>query len=122
MIFQGTQEFLDAKQYKRYGNVTLPTFCRLRSLPGNVDSKEVDSAMTRSKCPSCEYHEFEAVPVTTKTGQKFCLIQCVACGTVVGAVDDVKVTNIIKNADKKLSKFLENLNRKVVTVCTRKNS
>jgi uncharacterized Zn finger protein len=77
--------------------------------------------MAKSKCPSCEYHEFEAVPVTTKTGQKFCLIQCVACGTVVGALDDVKITNVIKNAEKKLSKFLENMNRKVVTVCTRKN-
>jgi uncharacterized Zn finger protein len=78
--------------------------------------------MARSKCPTCEYHEFEAVHITTKTGQKFCLIQCVACGTVVGALDDVKITNVIKNAEKKLSKFLENLNRKVVTVCNRKNS
>jgi uncharacterized Zn finger protein len=78
--------------------------------------------MARSKCPTCEYHEFEAVQVTTKTGQKFCLIQCVACGTVVGALDEVKITNVIKNAEKKLTKFLENLNRKVVTVCNRKNS
>jgi uncharacterized Zn finger protein len=78
--------------------------------------------MARSKCPACEYHEFEAVHITTKTGQKFCLIQCVACGTVVGALDDVKITNVIKNAEKKLSKFLENLNRKVITVCNRKNS
>ncbi|WP_458775533.1 hypothetical protein [Desulforhopalus sp. 52FAK] len=89
---------------------------------GSSHSKEVGTAMARSKCPSCEYHEFEAVAVTTKTGQKFCLIQCVACGTVVGAVDDVKITNVIKNAEKKLSKFLERMNRKVVTVCTRKNS
>ncbi len=79
-------------------------------------------SMARSKCPTCEYHEFEAVPVTTKTGQKFCLIQCVACGTVVGALDEVKITNVIKNAEKKLSKFLENLNRKVGIVCNRKNS
>lgn len=78
--------------------------------------------MARSKCPSCEYHEFEAVPVTTKTGQKFCLIQCVACGTVVGALDEVKITNVIKNAEKKLSKFLENLNRKVINVCNRDNN
>ena len=78
--------------------------------------------MARSKCPTCEYHEFEAVQVTTKTGQKFCLIQCVACGTVVGALDEVKITNVIRNAEKKLSKFLENLNRKVITVCNRKNS
>jgi hypothetical protein len=76
--------------------------------------------MARSKCPSCEYHEFEAVPVTTKVGQKFCLIQCVACGTVVGAVDDVKITNVIKSAEKKLSKLFDALNRrKVITVCTR---
>jgi len=80
------------------------------------------TVMARSKCPSCEYHEFEAVPVTTKTGQKFCLIQCVACGTVVGAIDDVKITNVIRNAETKLSKFLENLNRKVVNVCSRKKT
>jgi len=78
--------------------------------------------MARSKCPSCEYHEFEAVSVTTQTGQKFCLIQCVACGTVVGAVDDVKITNVIRNAEKKMSKFLESLNRKVVNVCGRKEN
>lgn len=78
--------------------------------------------MTRSKCPSCEYHEFEAVPVTTKTGQKFCLIQCVACGTVVGALDDVKITSVIKSAEKKMVRFLANLNRKVVAVCNLKNS
>lgn len=78
--------------------------------------------MAKSKCPSCEYHEFEAVPVTTKNGQKFCLIQCVACGTVVGALDEVKVRNVIKNTDTKLSKFLENLNRKVVGVCCRKKT
>ncbi|SDP37692.1 hypothetical protein [Desulforhopalus singaporensis] len=77
--------------------------------------------MARSRCPSCEYHEFEAVPVTTKTGQKFCLIQCIACGTVVGAVDDVKITSVIKKTEKKISKFIDSLNRKVVTVCTRKN-
>ncbi len=77
--------------------------------------------MAKSKCPSCEYHEFEAVPVNTKTGQKFCLVQCVACGTVVGAVDDVKVTNVVKNAERKLVKFLESMNRKVITGCTRKN-
>lgn len=59
--------------------------------------------------------------MTTKTGQKFCLIQCVACGTVVGAVDDVKITNVIKSTEKRLTRFLEKLNRKVVTVCTRKN-
>jgi hypothetical protein len=79
-------------------------------------------AMARSKCPSCEYHEFEAVPVTTKTGQKFCLIQCVACGTVVGALDEVKITNVIKSAERKLSKFLENLNSKVITACNRKKT
>ncbi len=78
--------------------------------------------MARSKCPACEFHEFEAVRVTTKTGQNFCLIQCVNCGTVIGALDDVKITNVIKNAEKKLSQFLENLNRKVLTVCRRKNS
>lgn len=78
--------------------------------------------MARSKCPSCEYHEFEAVPVTTKTGQEFCLIQCVACGTVVGALDSVKITNVIKNAEKKLTRFLASLNRKVVSVCNLKNS
>lgn len=78
--------------------------------------------MARSKCPTCEYHEFEALQVTTKTGQKFCLIQCVACGTVVGALDEVKITNVIKNAEKKLSKFLADLNQKVITVCNRKNS
>ena len=78
--------------------------------------------MARSKCPSCEYHEFEAVHTTTKTGQKFCLIQCVACGTVIGALDDVKITSVIKSAEKKLSKFLENLNRKVITVCNRKDN
>ena len=78
--------------------------------------------MTRSKCPSCEYHEFEAVPVTTKTGQKFCLIQCVACGTVVGALDDVKITSVIKSAEKKMARFLANLNRKVVAVCNLKKS
>lgn len=78
--------------------------------------------MARSKCPSCEYHEFEAVQVTTKNGQKFCLIQCVACGTVVGALDEVKITNVIKIAERKLSKFLEGLNRKVITACNRKNS
>ncbi len=77
--------------------------------------------MVRSRCPSCEHGEFEAVPVTTQSGQKFCLIQCVSCGTVVGAVDDVKITNVIKNAEKRFSKFLENLNRKVVGVCSRKN-
>jgi uncharacterized Zn finger protein len=77
--------------------------------------------MAVSKCPSCEYHEFEAVSVTTKTGQKFCLIQCVACGTVVGALDDVKITNVIKSTEKRLTSFLEKINRKVVTVCTRKN-
>lgn len=76
--------------------------------------------MTRSKCPSCQYHEFEAVPVTTKTGQKFCLIQCVACGTVVGAVDDVKITSVVKKTEKKLSKLFDSLNRKVVNVCGRK--
>ena len=76
--------------------------------------------MARSKCPSCEYHEFEAVPVTTKTGQKFCLIQCVACGTVVGALDDVKIKSVIKEAEGKLSKFLEKFNQKVVNVCSRK--
>ncbi len=75
--------------------------------------------MARSKCPLCEYHEFEAVPVTTKTGQKFCLIQCVACGAVVGAVDDVKITNVIKKAEKKFARFLENMNRKVVNACNR---
>ncbi len=79
-------------------------------------------SMARSKCPTCEYHEFEAVPVTTKTGQKFCLVQCVACGTVVGALDEVKIASVIKNAEKKFSKFLENLNRKVITVCNRKKS
>ena len=79
-------------------------------------------SMARSKCPTCEYHEFEAVPVTTKTGQKFCLIQCVACGTVVGALDEVKIANVIRNAEKKLSKFLANLNNKVITVCNRKKS
>ncbi len=78
--------------------------------------------MARSKCPACEHHEFEAVHATTPKGQKFCLIQCVNCGTVVGALDDVKITNVIKNAEKKLSKFLENLNRKVINVCGRKNS
>jgi len=77
--------------------------------------------MAKSKCPSCEHHEFEAVRVTTKNGQKFCLIQCVSCGTVVGALDDVKITNVIKNADKRLSQFLENLNRKIIAVCNRKN-
>lgn len=76
--------------------------------------------MARSKCPSCECHEFEAVHVTTKTGQKFCLIQCLACGTVVGALDEVKITSVIKNAEKKLTKFLETLNRKVINVCSRK--
>lgn len=59
--------------------------------------------------------------MTTKTGQKFCLIQCVACGTVVGALDDVKITNVIKSTEKRLTSFLEKINRKVVTVCTRKN-
>ena len=78
--------------------------------------------MARSKCPSCEYHEFEAVRVTNPNGQKFCLIQCVSCGTVVGALDEVKITNVIKDAEKKFTKFLENLNRKVLTVCSRKNS
>jgi hypothetical protein len=78
--------------------------------------------MARSKCPSCEYHEFEAVHVTTKTGQKFCLIQCLACGTVVGALEEVKITNVIKSAEKKLAKFLENLNRKVINVCNRRNT
>jgi uncharacterized Zn finger protein len=78
--------------------------------------------MAQSKCPSCEYHEFEAVHVTTKNGQKFCLIQCIACGTVVGALDDVKITNVIKNAEKKLAKFLENLNRKVASVYNRKHT
>jgi len=78
--------------------------------------------MATSKCPSCEYHEFEAVHVTTKNGQKFCLIQCVACGTVVGALDDVKITNVIKSAEKKLYKLLESLNRKVISVCNRKNN
>jgi hypothetical protein len=62
------------------------------------------------------------VPVTTKTGQKFCLIQCVACGTVVGALDDVKITSVIKSAEKKMARFLANLNRKVVAVCNLKNS
>jgi len=77
--------------------------------------------MARSKCPACEHHEFEAVNVTTPRGQKFCLIQCVHCGTVIGALDDVKITNVIKNAEKRFAKFLENLNRKVINVCNRKN-
>jgi hypothetical protein len=34
----------------------------------------------------------------------------------------VKITNVIKNAERKLSKFLENLKRKVVNVCSRKKT
>lgn len=75
--------------------------------------------MARSKCPSCEYHEFEAVPVVTKNGQKFCLVQCVACGTVVGALDDVKVANVVRMAEKKLTRFLDKLNPSVAAL--RKN-
>lgn len=78
--------------------------------------------MVKSKCPSCECQEFEAVQTTTKTGQTFCLIQCAACGTVVGALDDVKITSVIKKAEKKLAKFLDTVNRKVVTAYNRKDS
>lgn len=72
--------------------------------------------MPRSKCPSCEHHEFEAVPVVTKTGQKFCLVQCVACGTVVGALDDVRVTSVVRKAESKLSQLLDKLNPGMVTI------
>ncbi len=65
--------------------------------------------MARSKCLACGHSEFEAVPVVNKSGQKFCLVQCAACGVVVGAIDDVKVANVIRKAEKKLSRFLETI-------------
>ncbi len=66
--------------------------------------------MPRSKCPACSQHEFEAVQVVNKSGQKFCLIQCSACGTVVGAVDDVRIANVIRKAERKLALFVEKFN------------
>lgn len=72
--------------------------------------------MARSKCPSCEHSAFEAVPVVNKTGQSFCLIQCVSCGTVVGAIDDVKVTSIVRKAEKKLNRFLDKLSPPVAAL------
>ncbi len=65
--------------------------------------------MPRSKCISCGHNEFEAVPVVNKNGQNFCLVQCAACGVVVGAIDDVKVASVVRKAEKKLSNFLDSL-------------
>ena len=72
--------------------------------------------MARSKCPCCECHEFEAVPVVTKSGQKFCLVQCVACGTVVGVLDDVKVASVVRRAERRLNTLLEKVTGAVVAV------
>ncbi len=65
--------------------------------------------MARSKCAACGHHEFEAVPVVTRTGQKFSLVQCVSCGTVVGALDDVKVASLVRRAERRLNIFIEHL-------------
>lgn len=65
--------------------------------------------MAKSKCPACGHSEFEAVPIVNKTGQSFCLIQCVACGVVVGAIDDVKVASVVRKAEKRLNRFLDRL-------------
>lgn len=72
--------------------------------------------MQKSKCPACRHSEFEAVPVVNKTGQSFCLIQCVACGTVVGAIDDVKVASVVRKAEKKLNQFLKKLGSPVAAL------
>ncbi len=72
--------------------------------------------MPRPKCPSCGQNEFEAVPVVNKTGQNFCLVQCTACGVVVGAIDDVKVASVVRKAEKRLNRFLDKLTPSVAAM------
>ncbi len=72
--------------------------------------------MPRPKCPSCGQSEFEAVPVVNKNGQNFCLVHCATCGVVVGAIDDVKVANVVRKAEKRLNRFLDKLTPSVAAM------
>lgn len=57
------------------------------------------------KCPKCESNQFE---LQVKKEQKFCLVCCKECGTVIGALETLDVQSESKTMTERYNKIINN--------------
>lgn len=58
---------------------------------------------TPSKCPKCEYQEFEVVnEIPANSNYELIFVRCVNCHSVVGVIDYYNVGTLIKKLAAKL--------------------